>query len=748
MQLMAVAEELVQITPELLKEHGLTQEEYDKIKGFLKRDPTITELGIYSVMWSEHCSYKNSRPLLKLFPTSGDRLLVKAGEENAGVIDIGEGWAISFKVESHNHPSAIEPFQGAATGVGGILRDIFTMGARPLALMDSLRFGDMNKKQVKGLLTGVVSGIAHYGNCIGIPTVGGELFFDESYDANPLVNVFCLGIVPHERVMRGAAGGVGNPVFYVGATTGRDGIHGATFASEDLTEESEKKRPNVQIGDPFLEKLLMEACLELYETDALIGIQDMGAAGLTCSTCETAARGGAGIEIDVDLVPRRETGMTPYEVMLSESQERMLFICKQGREEEVIAIFKKWDLEVAQIGFVTDDKMVRVKDKGEIVAEVPALSLTDDAPLYHREDKEPENLKELQSFDFNTLKEPVDVAASFKQVLSSLNIASKRWVYQQYDHMVRTNTVLLPGSDASVVYLKEPKKYVAMSMDGNSRYSLLNPERGGKISVAESGRNVVCSGATPLAVTDNLNFGNPYRPEVFWQMKQAVIGMAEACRVFDTPVVGGNVSLYNENPSGPVDPTPVIGMVGLIENKDFITSSWFQNEGDVVIALGENKEELGGSEYIKEVFNKKVGNAPEIDLAFEKQIQDFTLDVIHNNWVESAHDCADGGLAITLAESCFHPKTKWGVSIELPAAQTRTDALLFGESQSRIVLSASPEKAEKILALAKEKGVPAQKIGTVTQENFEIKVDSKEVITEKTENLFQLWNKSLEEKIK
>lgn len=745
---MTTAEQLVQITPEILKEHGLTQEEYDRIKGFLKRDPTITELGIYSVMWSEHCSYKNSRPLLKLFPTSGDRLLVKAGEENAGVVDIGNGWAISFKVESHNHPSAIEPFQGAATGVGGILRDIFTMGARPLVLMDSLRFGSLDKKQVKGLLTGVVSGIAHYGNCFGVPTVGGELFFDESYEANPLVNVFCLGLVSHKRVMRGAAGGVGNPVFYVGATTGRDGIHGATFASEDLTEESEKKRPNVQIGDPFLEKLLMEACLELYEIDALIGIQDMGAAGLTCSTCETAARGGAGIEIDVDLVPRRETGMTPYEVMLSESQERMLFIAKQGREKEVEAIFKKWDLEVAQIGVVTDDGFVRVKDKGVVVAEVPAKSLTDDAPIYQREEKEPENLKELQAFDFNTLEEPKDLSASLKKVLGNLNISSKRWVYQQYDHMVRTNTVLLPGSDAAVIYLKEPKKYVAMSMDGNSRYSGLNPYRGGLIAVAESARNVVCSGGLPLAVTDNLNFGNPYRPEVFWQMKQAVIGLAEACRFFNTPVVGGNVSLYNENPKGPIDPTPVVGMVGLIDEKEWITTSWFQNEGDVVIALGENKEELGGSEYVKEIYGKKVGNAPEIDLAFEKKIQDFTLEVIHQGWVASAHDCADGGLVVTAAESCFVPNKNFGVSLDLAAPKTRLDALLFGESQSRIVLSASPEKAEKILKAAQEKGVPAEKIGTVTSKTFEIKVDGKSIIQEDVAELFELWSHSLEKKLK
>ena len=729
----------LEMTPQVLKDHGLTPEEYEKIKSFLKREPTITELGIYSVMWSEHCSYKNSKPLLKLFPTTGEKLLVKAGEENAGVIDIGEGWAISFKVESHNHPSAVEPFQGAATGVGGIIRDIFTMGARPLVLMDSLRFGDLHKKQVQGLLTGVVSGIAHYGNCIGIPTVGGELFFDESYDANPLVNVFCLGLVRHDRIMRGKAGGIGNPVYYVGATTGRDGIHGATFASEDLTEESEKKRPNVQIGDPFLEKLLMEACLELYEKDALIGIQDMGAAGLTCSTCETASRGDAGIEIDVDLVPRRETGMTPYEVMLSESQERMLFIAKQGREKEVEEIFKKWDLEVARIGTVTDDGLMRVKDKGVVVAEIPAKSLTDDAPIYQREAKEPAQLKELQAFDFKTLEEPKDFGAALKKVIGSLNMGSKRWVYQQYDHMVRTNTVVTPGADAAVIHVKEADKYVAIAMDGNSRYTSLNPYRGGLIAVAESARNVVCAGGTPLAVTDCLNFGNPYKPEVFWQLKNAVMGLAEACRALGTPVVGGNVSLYNENPKGPIDPTPVVGMVGLIEKKEWITQPWFKEKGDWIIEIGENKEELGASEYVKEVHGLKVGNAPEIDLENEKKIQTMCLDVIQKGWVRSAHDCADGGLVCSVLESSFASEKKWGVSLNLSQPKTRMDAQLFGESQSRIVISASPEKGQKILSLAKEKNIPAQKIGTVTDKDFEVSVNGNVIIKEKTEELFQCW---------
>lgn len=734
----------IEITPEIIKDHGLTPEEYEKIKGFLNREPTFTELGIYSVMWSEHCSYKNSKPLLKQFPTKGENLLVKAGEENAGVVDIGNGWAISFKVESHNHPSAVEPFQGAATGVGGILRDIFTMGARPIALMDSLRFGDLNKKQVKGLLTGVVSGIAHYGNCIGIPTVGGELYFDESYDANPLVNVFCLGVVSHKRVIRGAASGSGNAVYYVGATTGRDGIHGATFASEDLTEESEKKRPNVQIGDPFLEKLLMEACLELYEKDALIGIQDMGAAGLTCSTCETASRGGAGIEIDIDLVPRRETGMTPYEVMLSESQERMLFICKPGREKEVEDIFKKWDLEVAKIGFVTDDGLVRVKDKGVTVAEVPAKSLTDEAPLYQRDAKEPAYFKQLRQFDPLSLPEPGDLNTAFKKLIGSWNLANKRWVYQQYDHMVRTNTAVLPGSDASVVHLKEAGKYVSMSMDGNSRYAFLNPYRGGLIAVAESARNVVCSGGKPLAITDNLNFGNPYKPEVFWQMKEAVKGLAEACRAFNTPVTGGNVSLYNENPVGPVDPTPVVGMVGLIDEKEWITSSYFQRNGDVILELGENKEELGASIYLNEIHGKKAGEVPEINLETEKALHELCLEAVRSGWVRSAHDCSDGGLAVALAESCFNPKGKLGIEIDLPAAKKRADALLFGESQSRIVVSAAPDAADQIIRLAQQKGVPATKIGKVTDGQFKMNIGGKSAIDLDLETVYQSWNHGLD----
>jgi len=590
----------------------------------------------------------------------------------------------------------------------------------------------------------VVSGIAHYGNCIGIPTVGGELFFDESYDANPLVNVFCLGVLRTDRVMRGKAGGPGNPVYYVGATTGRDGIHGATFASEDLTEESEKKRPNVQIGDPFLEKLLMEACLELYEKDALIGIQDMGAAGLTCSTCETASRGDTGIEIDVDLVPRRETGMTPYEVMLSESQERMLFIAKQGREQEVEAIFKKWDLEVARIGVVTEDGLLRVKDKGVVVAEVPAKSLTDEAPIYQREAKEPSNLKEIQNFDFQTLEVPKDLSGTLKKILGSLNIANKRWVYEQYDYMVRTNTVLAPGGDSAIIALKEAGKYLAISMDGNSRYTRLNPYRGGLIAVAESARNVVCAGGVPLAVTDCLNFGNPYKPEVFWQMKQAVTGLAEACRAFNTPVVGGNVSLYNENPKGAVDPTPVVGMVGVIDKKEWITRPWFQQKGDVILLLGENKEELGGSEYVKEVFGLKVGNAPEIDLETEKKLHDFTLEVIHLGLVQSAHDCADGGLLISVTESCFAPQKNWGVLLNLPAPKSRIDALLFGESQSRIVLSAQPEKAKEILVLAKEKGIPAAEIGTVTDQNFKVSVDGNVVIEDSIEELYQHWNEGLD----
>src|SRR5881227_2980378 len=583
------------VTPTLAEQHGLTPEEFERIKKILGREPNFTELGIFSVMWSEHCSYKNSKKELKKFPTTGPGILVKAGEENAGVVDIGDGWAIAFKMESHNHPSAIEPFQGAATGVGGIIRDIFTMGAHPEFCLNSLRFGPItgenskfeiqNPKLVanRRLFTGVVSGIAHYGNCVGIPTMGGEIYFDESFEGTPLVNVFCLGVLRHEQLARGAATGVGNPVFYVGAETGRDGLAGAAFASRELTEQSREDRPAVQVGDPFKEKLLLEACLELLSHDVVAGIQDMGAAGLTCSTCETASRAGSGIEIDLAKVPKREPGMTPYEILLSESQERMLIIAKRGKENLVRKVFEKWDVPCAEIGHVTDDGMMRVRNNSAIAAEIPAKALAEEAPIYSRDVK-----PVVAAIDHRGGADSatIDSHEALRRLLREPTIASKNWVYRQYDHTVRTGTVVKPGSDAAVFYIREANKILAATTDCNSLYCALDPREGGKIAVAEAARNLTCSGARPLAVTDNLNFGNPYKPENFWQLREAVEGIAEGCRAFGTPVIGGNVSLYNESPAGVVDPTPTVAMVGLIDDEKQITTQWFKNKGDAIILIG------------------------------------------------------------------------------------------------------------------------------------------------------------------
>src|SRR5881398_3527266 len=605
------------VTPELIKQHGLTPEEFERIKKILGREPNFTELGIFSVMWSEHCSYKNSKKELKKFPTAGSDILVKAGEENAGVVDIGDGWAIAFKMESHNHPSAIEPFQGAATGVGGIIRDIFTMGAHPEFCLNSLRFGPItgenskfeiqNPKLVanRRLFTGVVSGIAHYGNCVGIPTMGGEIYFDESFEGNPLVNVFCLGVLRHEQLARGAATGVGNPVFYVGAETGRDGLAGAAFASRELTEQSREDRPAVQVGDPFKEKLLLEACLELLSHDVVAGIQDMGAAGLTCSTCETASRAGSGIEIDLAKVPKREPGMTAYEILLSESQERMLIIARRGKENLVREVFDKWDVPCAEIGRVTSDGMMRVRNNGAIAAEIPAKALAEEAPLYSREAKKP-TAEVAEDAELVKKISASSVVNSLRQLLRDPTIASKNWVYRQYDHTVRTGTVVKPGSDAAVFFVRYANKILAATTDCNSLYCALDPREGGRIAVAEAARNLTCSGARPLAVTDNLNFGNPYKPENFWQLREAVEGIAEACRAFGTPVTGGNVSLYNESPAGTVDPTPTIGMVGLIEDEKHITTQWFKEESDTIILVGETGTELGGSQFLKACYGRKI----------------------------------------------------------------------------------------------------------------------------------------------
>src|SRR5687767_8280644 len=579
------------VTPELVKQHGLTPEEFERVKGILGRDPSYTELGIFSVMWSEHCSYKNTRPLLKTFPTRSPKILVGAGEENAGIIDIGDGLAIAFKIESHNHPSAVEPFQGAATGVGGIIRDIFTMGARPICVLNSLRFGELSSPEVRRLFSGVVSGIAHYGNCIGLPTVGGEIYFDKSYEGNPLVNVFCLGVLRHQEIARGAAKGIGNPVFYVGPATGRDGLAGAAFASQDLTEESaEQQRGAVQVGDPFMEKLVCEACLELLATGAVAGIQDMGAAGLTCSTCETAARAGTGIEIELDKVPQRGPNMSSYEIMLSESQERMLIIVHRGREKEVQQIFDKWDLPWSEVGFVTDTGRMVVKHHGKVVADIPAAKLANDAPVYQREFREPAYLKQVRAFTLANIPDTKNPGEPLLRLLSWPSIASKNWVYRQYDHMVRDGTIVPPGSDAAVVHIKNDSlpqpaqngaaisKFIALSVDCNAAYVYLDPYEGGKIAVAEACRNLACSGAVPLGATDNLNFGNPHNPEIFYQLRKSVEGLAEACRVFEAPVTGGNVSLYNQNPSGPIDPTPTVAVVGLIEKPEHIRSEEHTSE--------------------------------------------------------------------------------------------------------------------------------------------------------------------------
>jgi len=722
----------VTISPEIIARHGITSEEYERIEKILGREPNITELGIFSVMWSEHCSYKNSRPELKKFPREAPFILVKAGEENAGIVDIGDGWAIAFKIESHNHPSAVEPFQGAATGVGGIIRDIFTMGARPILNMNSLRFGPIDNNGATGrdknvapttkseitqnrrLFAGVVAGIAHYGNCIGIPTVGGEVYFDECYTGNPLVNALSLGVLRHEQIKRGAASGVGNPVIYVGSATGRDGLAGAAFASRELTEESQRDRPAVQVGDPFMEKLLLEACLEAMRTNGLVvGIQDMGAAGLTCSTCETASRGGTGNEIDLNLVPKRETGMTPYEIMLSESQERMLLIAQKGREKEVEAIFEKWDLHGVTIGHVTGDGLMRVKVGSDVAAEIPAKQLAEDAPLYHREAKQPEWEIRHANFDIRSVGEPNDYEDALLKLLGSPSIASKNWVYRQYDHMVQDGTVVAPGSDAAVVRidLRRPdlgaagtaaatpaEKYIAFTTDCNATYCYLDPLEGGKTAVAEAVRNLVCSGALPLAVTDNLNFGNPMKPEVFWQFRRCVEGISEACEVFGTPVTGGNVSFYNESPAAAIDPTPTIGMLGLIDDPNHITTQWFKDEGDVILLLGEIGDELGGSEYLKRIHGLKTGRAPRMNLALAKQISDFTLEIVHKGGVKSAHDCSEGGLAAALAECCMsNGDALIGATVDLSRVDGRLDAVLFGETQSRIVVTCAASRAEEIL---------------------------------------------------
>ena len=786
------------ITAELVRKHNLTPEEFDQIKRILGRDPSYTELGVFSVMWSEHCSYKNTRPLLKTFPTKSRNILVGAGEENAGIIDIGDGLAVAFKIESHNHPSAVEPFQGAATGVGGIIRDIFTMGARPVCAVNSLRFGPITEEASGGgnpkseiannrrLLAGVVGGIAHYGNCFGIPTVAGEVYFDVCYEGNPLVNAFCLGVLRHDQIARGKASGIGNPVFYVGPATGRDGLAGAAFASQDLTDESaEQQRGAVQVGDPFMEKLVCEACLELLATGAVAGMQDMGAAGLTCSTCETAARADTGIEIELSKVPQRAPDMTPYEIMLSESQERMLVIVHKGREEEVKRIFEKWDLPWSEIGTVTDSGRMVVRNHGQVVVDVPAKQLADDAPVYHREAREPEYLKSVRAFSLDEVADLTDPCDTLRKLIAWPSIASKNWVYRQYDHMVRNGTVVCPGSDAAVIRIKhdsipatpgrldagwdggntckeqvpnsaEPvavgkEKLIAITVDCNATYVYLDPYEGSKIAVAEAARNLACSGAAPLGTTDNLNFGNPHNPEIFYQIRESVRGLAEACRVFKAPVTGGNVSLYNQNPNGAIDPTPTIAMVGLIERKEHITTQWFKDEGDAIILLGHAVDEsdpllgLGGSACLKVVHSRKTGTPPSCDLEKQKELHEALLSLIYTGDIKSAHDCSEGGLAVALAESCISHQIArgafdlTGAFVDLSSApDVRLDALLFGEAQGRIMVSVSALNAVKVVERAKILGVAAFNVGIVGGTALKIKTKRGEWSWDLPE-LHRLW---------
>ncbi|CAM3995227.1 phosphoribosylformylglycinamidine synthase subunit PurL [Mesobacillus zeae] len=713
----------------IYREMGLSDEEFAQVEKILGRLPNYTETGLFSVMWSEHCSYKNSKPVLKKFPITGERVLQGPGE-GAGIVDIGDGQAVVFKIESHNHPSAIEPYQGAATGVGGIIRDVFSMGARPVALLNSLRFGELESPRVKYLFEEVVAGIAGYGNCIGIPTVGGEIQFDGAYDGNPLVNAMCVGLIDHKDIKKGQAHGVGNTVMYAGAKTGRDGIHGATFASEELNEQSEEKRPAVQVGDPFMEKLLLEACLELVKSDALVGIQDMGAAGLTSSSAEMASKAGSGIEMNLDLVPQRETGMTPYEMMLSESQERMLIVVKKGREQEISDLFEKYGLEAVAIGKVTDDNMLRLTHKDELVAEVPADALAEDAPVYYKPSREPEYFREFQNME-NEIPKVEDPEAALVSLLKQPTIASKEWVYSQYDHMVRTNTVVAPGSDAAVIRIRGTKKGLAMTTDCNSRYLYLDPETGGKIAVAEAARNIVCSGGEPLAVTDCLNFGNPEKPEIFWQLEKAADGMSGACRTLSTPVIGGNVSLYNETNGTAVYPTPVIGMVGLVHDLDHATTQQFKAAGDLIYMIGETKAEFGGSELQKIVHGSIFGKAPSIDLENETKCQKQILKVIQNGLVASAHDVSEGGVAVALAE-CLMDAEGLGAEVELHGDVV---AALFSESQSRFILSVKAEHQKEFERMAE-----ASLIGRVTAEpELNIMVGGSKAVGLKVAELKKAW---------
>ncbi|MGQ0540895.1 MAG: phosphoribosylformylglycinamidine synthase subunit PurL [Blastocatellia bacterium] len=747
---------MLQITTEIVEQHNLTPEEYKKIVSILGREPNITELGVFSVMWSEHCSYKSSKTHLKRLPTSGPRVIVPPGE-NAGVVDIGDDWCVAFKVESHNHPSFIEPFQGAATGVGGILRDVFTMGARPIAAMNSLRFGPLDDarhgNRNKSILKGCVEGIGHYGNCFGVPTVGGEVVFDESYSLNPLVNAFALGIVKKDQIFFGKAEGIGNPVLYAGAKTGRDGIHGATMASAEFDDAALEKRPTVQVGDPFLEKLLLEACLEAMRSGAISGIQDMGAAGLTSSSVEMAARAGTGLELDLTLVPQRETGMTAYEMLLSESQERMLIVARTGREKEVIEIFNKWELDAVVIGKVVEGTRLKITHNGVLEADLPVLALTDEAPKYDR----PRSKVQCPRSDFGhwtlDLGRAVDFGQALKKLLASPNICSKHWVYEQYDSMVRTNTAVLPGADAAVIRVKETRRAIAMCLDGNGRYVAVNAKEGAKLAVAEAARNVVCVGAKPIAVTNCLNFASPERPEVMRSFSDVIDGMAEACNMFETPVVSGNVSFYNETDGHGILPTPTIGMVGLIEDTRKIITPGFKNEGDIIALLGVTNNDLSASEYAQTVLGFSTeklvesGEVPKLDLDLEKKVQDTLLKLADELLLNSAHDCSDGGLAVAIAECCFSSlgRDAVGADIDLQSDSLSTGVLLFSESPSRIVISFAPVNLELVQTIVGD--CPFEVIGKVTDDVLKISFGNSETVSASVAELETVWESSLEERI-
>jgi len=723
---------------------GLTIDEYQRIEDLLGRAPNWPELGILGVMWSEHCSYKSSKVHLQTLPTEGPRVLQGPGE-NAGAVDIGNGMAAVFKIESHNHPSYVEPRQGAATGVGGILRDIFTMGARPVALLDSLRFGDPEHVRTRYLLKGVVKGIADYGNCVGVPTVGGEIYFDFCYDNNILVNVFCLGLVKTDRIFCAKAGGAGNAVFYVGSKTGRDGIHGASLlASTEFDETTEDKRPTVQVGDPFTEKLLIEACMELSRHDWVVGIQDMGAAGLTSSSFEMAGRSGAGFDIDLSRVPLREAGMTPYEILLSESQERMLIAVKQGHEEDVKSIFKKWELEAEVIGRVTDSGKMQMKFNGEVVVDLPISLVVEDAPVYHRAASEPDYINEADSLNLKALPVPERGENALRKILASFNIASKAWVYEQYDHMVGLNTLVLPGSDAAVIRVKETQQALAISVDGNSRYCHLNPFSGAQIAVAECCRNIVCSGGWPIGVTNCLNFGSPQRPETMWHFEQCVKGIGDACRFFEIPVVSGNVSLYNETQGKPIYPTPIIAVVGLLEDQKRHCTQWFKEPGHLIGLLGMTMEELGATEYLELMFDLCQGQIPHLDLKHERTVHRACRDLIRRELIASAHDCSEGGLAAALVESCISGRERvLGATIRIEST-IRADAILFGESQSRIVISFPPQNREAVEKLARAGQADFRVIGEVGGGHFAVNINDREFIKEDIHALKKIWEEPLE----